>query len=70
MIQAAWSVDTSPLYIGTVALDLARSQCISLLTADWPDNETDAAKGVDRENLWEEQWDDDDAEDDFASQLR
>jgi 26 proteasome complex subunit DSS1 len=37
---------------------------------DWADAETEVAISGGKEHLWEEQWDDDDAEDDFAAQLR
>jgi hypothetical protein len=39
--------------------------------ADWPEDQTEAAKGSgETKHLWEESWDDDDTSDDFSQQLR
>ena len=38
---------------------------------DWPDDQTDLAKGSEAHaHLWEESWDDDDTNDDFAKMLK
>ncbi|KAK9314612.1 DSS1/SEM1 family-domain-containing protein [Lipomyces starkeyi] len=37
---------------------------------DWADTEADIAIPGGKEHLWEENWDDDDADDDFSNQLR
>lgn len=38
---------------------------------DWPEDQTEAAKGSgETKHLWEESWDDDDTSDDFSQQLR
>jgi hypothetical protein len=43
-----------------------------LVSADWPEDQTEAAQGRDGEakHLWEESWDDDDTTDDFSTQLK
>ena len=51
-----------------------------LMLADWEDRDTDIASltnsgpsGANKaapDNLWEDNWDDDDVEDDFSKQLR
>ncbi|KAJ4007316.1 26S proteasome complex subunit [Fusarium irregulare] len=39
--------------------------------SDWPEDQTEAAKGSgETKHLWEESWDDDDTSDDFSQQLR
>ena len=38
---------------------------------DWPEDQTEAAKGSgETKHLWEESWDDDDTSDDFSKQLK
>ncbi|KAK9463129.1 DSS1/SEM1 family-domain-containing protein [Lipomyces oligophaga] len=37
---------------------------------DWQDEDTDLAIPGGKDQLWEENWDDDDADDDFSAQLK
>lgn len=38
---------------------------------DWPEEQTEAARGSsETKHLWEESWDDDDTSDDFSAQLK
>ena len=42
------------------------SMCDCIMFSDWTGNEEDKAD----ENVWEDNWDDDNVEDDFSQQLR
>lgn len=46
------------------------SVLISIKIIDWNDAEAELAIPGGKEHLWEENWDDDDADDDFSSQLK
>ncbi|KZZ88127.1 dss1/sem1 [Ascosphaera apis ARSEF 7405] len=37
---------------------------------DWPQEEQDASGSTNADHLWEESWDDDDANEDFSRQLK
>jgi len=53
------------------SLPLARRTAAYRETADWPQEETEAAgNGGTTQHLWEESWDDDDTSDDFSAQLK
>lgn len=52
---------------------IPQGNCLLIISfsADWNEEETEAAGGSEAtKHLWEESWDDDDTSDDFSAQLK
>lgn len=51
---------------------LATLALLTLSPSDWPDEQTEGVNGGDgsAQHLWEESWDDDDTNEDFAVMLK